>query len=55
MGEWVVPGKPDESELLERTTNRSLAIGKVGMPVLGSERIDTTAVALLRKWIDEMK
>ena len=51
IGEHVEPGKPGESQLLELVKQRSRFRQ---MPPIASEIVDTTAVALLRRWIEEM-
>jgi hypothetical protein len=51
MGTGVEPGKPDDSKLIELVSQRSRFSQ---MPPLASEVVDTTAVAVLRRWIEEM-
>jgi hypothetical protein len=47
----VEPGQPDSSRLLELVSQRTRFRQ---MPPLASEVVDTDAVALLRRWIEEM-
>jgi hypothetical protein len=47
----VEPGRPDDSSLIELVSQRSRF---KQMPPLATEVVDTTAVALLRRWIEEM-
>jgi hypothetical protein len=44
---------PDDRALIKRVTRRG-DDHFVGMPPLGTERVDDAAVALLRRWIQEM-
>lgn len=47
----IEPGRPDSSRLLELVSHR----GRFKqMPPLGTEVVDTAAVALLSRWIEEM-
>jgi hypothetical protein len=47
----IEPGHPNESKLIELVSQR----GRFNqMPPLASEVVDTAAVALLRRWIEEM-
>jgi len=48
----VVPGSPDESILVYRL--ESVHPG-IMMPELGRGLVDTEAVALIRKWIEQME
>lgn len=47
----VVPGGPGDSLLLSRVATRNPL---VQMPPLGTSLVDTEAVALLRRWIEEL-
>jgi hypothetical protein len=47
----IQPGQPNESRLLDLVSQRSRF---TQMPPLASEVVDTAAVALLRRWIEEM-
>jgi hypothetical protein len=49
----IEPGDPDGSALIKRVSRRGDP-HFVGMPPLGTERVDDAAVALLRRWIQEM-
>lgn len=49
--EVIEPGNPDDSTLLELVSQRSRF---KQMPPLASEVVDDAAVALLRRWIEEM-
>jgi hypothetical protein len=49
--EVIEPGHPDDSTLLELVSQRS---SFKQMPPLASEVVDDAAVALLRRWIEEM-
>lgn len=51
IGEHIEPGNPGESQLLELVKQRSRFRQ---MPPVASEVVDTAAVALLRRWIEEM-
>ena len=45
------PGRPNDSPMIELVEQR----GRFKqMPPLASERVDTAAVALLRRWIEAM-
>jgi hypothetical protein len=49
--EVIEPGHPNESKLIELVSRR----GRFSqMPPLASDVVDTAAVALLRRWIEEM-
>ena len=51
MKDVVEPGKPSDSRLLELMNER----GRFRqMPPLATELVDTTAVALIRRWIEGM-
>ncbi len=52
VGDQVVPGHPEDSELIDRASTRDLFYR---MPPLGSERVDAAAVDLLARWIEEMQ
>ncbi|HZI08959.1 MAG TPA: hypothetical protein VE153_01145 [Myxococcus sp.] len=45
------PGKPDKSKMIERISGREPGFS---MPPLGTEKVDSDAVALLRRWISQM-
>jgi hypothetical protein len=47
----IAPGQPDSSSLIELVNQRSRFRQ---MPPLASDVVDTTAVTLLRRWIEEM-
>jgi hypothetical protein len=47
----IAPGRPDSSRLIELVNQRSRF---KQMPPLASDVVDTTAVTLLRRWIEEM-
>jgi hypothetical protein len=47
----INPGHPGDSKLLELMSQRSRFRQ---MPPLATERVDEPAVALLRRWIEEM-
>ena len=49
----IEPADPDDSALIKRVSRRGND-HFVGMPPLGTERVDDAAVALLRRWIQEM-
>lgn len=51
MGEGIRPGRPDDSRIIELMSRRSRFSQ---MPPLATETVDTEAVALLRRWIEEM-
>ncbi|WP_253899612.1 hypothetical protein [Corallococcus carmarthensis] len=46
------PGHPDSSRMIKRISKRQTGWS---MPLLGTEVVDAEAVALLRRWISEMK
>ena len=48
----VVPGKPDESIMLHRIKSTE---PDVAMPELGRSIVHAEGVALVRKWIENMK
>ncbi|MFZ5892787.1 MAG: hypothetical protein ACOY0T_17135 [Myxococcota bacterium] len=50
-GDCIEPGKPNDSKLIDLVGQRSRFRQ---MPPLASEVVDTAAVALLRRWIEEM-
>jgi hypothetical protein len=52
LGAQVVPGHPEESELIDRASTRTIFYR---MPPLGSETVDAAAVDLLERWIAEMR
>jgi hypothetical protein len=52
VGDQVVPGHPEDSELIDRAGTRRLFYR---MPPLGSERVDTVGIDLLSRWIEEMQ
>ena len=47
----VAPGQPDRSVLLHRMT----ILGPGQMPIIGRKKVDEKGVALVRRWIAEMK
>ncbi len=49
--EVIEPGKPDSSQVIDLMSQRSRFSQ---MPPLASEVVDTAAVTLLRRWIEEM-
>lgn len=51
LGAVIVPGAPDDSELIEQVSTRGYLDG---MPPLATEHVDATGVALLRRWIGEL-
>lgn len=52
VGHQVVPGHPEDSELIERASTRTIFYR---MPPLGSERVDPTGVEVLERWIERMR
>lgn len=52
IGEHVVAGAPDDSELIDRITRRDFIYQ---MPPLGTEQIDGAGVAVLRRWVSELR
>jgi hypothetical protein len=55
MSPWVSAGNPEESDLIARMKSRRFGFRWQGMPIMGSEQVDYTAVALLEKWILELQ
>lgn len=53
IGSAIEPGAPDDSALITRVNRRGDRYF-VGMPPLGTERVDVANVELLRRWIGEM-
>lgn len=51
VGEVLHAGRPDDSLLVQLVRRRD---ANLQMPPLGTELVDDAAVALLRRWIDEM-
>ena len=51
-GDEFKPGRPDDSELIQRISKREEGWS---MPALGTEEVDAEGVALLRRWIKEME
>jgi len=51
MGEGIRRGRPDDSRIIELMSRRSRFSQ---MPPLATETVDTEAVALLRRWIEEL-
>lgn len=51
LGDAIEPGRPSDSKLLELVNQRSRFRQ---MPPLATEQVDAAAVALLRRWIEEM-
>jgi hypothetical protein len=49
---FLTPGEPDASRLIALVSRRGFLLH---MPPLGSQRVDTEGVALLRAWIDGME
>ncbi|MEM9190542.1 MAG: c-type cytochrome domain-containing protein [Myxococcota bacterium] len=47
----VRPGRPDDSELIDRVSTRAFY---GAMPPLGTEEVDREGVALLRRWVAEL-
>jgi hypothetical protein len=50
IGLWIVPGKPDQSLLLTKTTNAPAHLK--AMPPVG-EQITPDELSVLRKWVAE--
>ncbi len=48
---WGTPGKPTHSRALQRMSSRE---PKEQMPPLATSRVDEAAVALLKRWIEEL-
>lgn len=51
VGSVIEPGRPDDSELIDRMDRRGFIYQ---MPPLGSERIDDDAVAAVRAWVESL-
>jgi hypothetical protein len=52
MGDVIEPGDPDSGKLINTTDSR---FPYYGMPYLASEDVDEQGVALLRRWLAQMK
>jgi hypothetical protein len=52
IGSKITPGKPDDSVLIDRVSRRTYIYK---MPPLGTDEVDTEAVALLRRWVEELE
>lgn len=53
VGEWIIPGAPDDSELFKRVSRHG--VFRTRMPPLGTELIDRSGVEILRRWILKLR